>query len=165
MEDENITEEELSEIMQNFTTTTEVGLEYLSNALVEKMKKNISCEFCSNELITIDDNHIHGSSFIIALSQYCEAYIRKKIEMEGGLQYAFKMKIDQMINTVFEKFKDYASEHDLFHFIERIDHYMNFIAIYVASFGKARMHYAAHKMNEKKKEGNKIRKIKQFKNM
>uniref|UniRef100_A0A1B0DFL1 Transposable element P transposase n=1 Tax=Phlebotomus papatasi TaxID=29031 RepID=A0A1B0DFL1_PHLPP len=96
LEDENITEEELSEMIQNFTATTEVGVEYLANDLVQNMKKNIFCEFCSTELITIDENHIHGSSFIIALSQYCEAYIRKKIEMEGGMQYALKMKIDQM---------------------------------------------------------------------
>ncbi|XP_055715616.1 uncharacterized protein LOC129809649 [Phlebotomus papatasi] len=168
----SVTDEDLlaiSEIMKNFSTTTELSLELQADVIVTKIKGKVFCEGCVSELTqTNNANEEHASDLILALTKHCEAYMRQcieGIEVMGEVEFHKSMEVEEMVNTLLFTFKDYAFENSLTHLTDSIDHYVNLLSVYITTYAKVRMRQRENKINEKLSNRNKLHRLTHFKNM
>uniref|UniRef100_A0A1B0DPB1 THAP-type domain-containing protein n=1 Tax=Phlebotomus papatasi TaxID=29031 RepID=A0A1B0DPB1_PHLPP len=165
----SVTDEDLlaiSEIVKNFSTTTELSLELQADVIVTKIKGKVFCEGCVSELTqTNNANEEHASDLILALTKHCEAYMRQCIEVMGEVEFHKSMEVQEMVNTLLFTFKDYAFENSLTHLTDSIDHYVNLLSVYITTYAKVRMRQRENKINEKLSNRNKLHRLTHFKNM
>lgn len=163
-EKEKYLEEDHSEIVVDYDSTTETALKIFTFNITSKMMEKISCDCCC-VLLFQDYSQKLPSQLIIDVARYCENYIRRGMKAHGERSFAASMKVSDLINVTLYKFKDYSFEHDILHLIENVDHFTNLLTIFISLFSSSRIRHEFEKINDVISERSKLHSLVHFKNM